>query len=74
MSGRSTPEEEHAARVAATRAYSRELARVARCYEEAATAPGLRKDAARYLVSEAERLTRESRANADRADELEHRT
>ena len=57
--------------VAARRAYAKELARLAGVYREAAGAPGLRKDAARYLESEADRLDRESKLNEEFAYEQE---
>ena len=50
--------------------YAKELARVAAVYREAATAVGLRKDAAKYLAAEADRLDSESRGNANYAEDL----
>lgn len=60
-----TPEHER------VRLYARDLRSTAEAYAVAADAPGLRKDAARYLYAESMRLTRESGFYFDRADELE---
>lgn len=53
------------------RLYGRDLRATAQAYAVAADAPGLRKDAARYLFQESERLFREGGAALDRADDLE---
>jgi hypothetical protein len=53
------------------RLYGRDLRATAQAYAVAADAPGLRKDAAKYLFAESMRLTREGGAALDRADELE---
>jgi hypothetical protein len=53
------------------RLYARRLREHAECYAVAADAPGLRKDAARYLYAESTRLTRESGLWFDKADELD---
>jgi hypothetical protein len=53
------------------RAYGINLRATAKAYAVAADAPGLRKDAARYLFSESMRLMREGGAALDRADEME---
>jgi hypothetical protein len=55
----------------ARRVYADELERVAAVYAEAATAVGLRRDAARYLATEGERLAREAKANREYADMLD---
>ena len=55
----------------ATRLYARDLMATADAYLKAADAPGMRKDASKYLASEAARLHREARLHLDRADNLE---
>jgi len=52
------------------RLYAKTLRATAEAYACAADAPGLRKDAARYLYAESMRLTRESGAALDAADDL----
>jgi hypothetical protein len=56
------------------REYAERLEATSKAYATAADAVGLRKDAARYLYSEALRLHREAVANMDRADEIESDT
>jgi hypothetical protein len=53
------------------RAYAADLTGTAKAYAIAADAPGLRKDAARYLFAESMRLLREAGHNIDRADDME---
>jgi hypothetical protein len=53
------------------RLYAKNLLATSEAYIVAADAPGLRKDAARYLYTESVRLHREAMAAFGRADELE---
>lgn len=73
-----TPDERSARNSADTpqhvrhRLYAQDLRCTAEAYAVAADAPGLRKDAARYLFAESVRLTRESGLWSDYADEQEN--
>jgi hypothetical protein len=65
MNHTGTPEHER------TRLYARDMRYRAEAYALAADAPGLRKDAARFLYAESVRLTHESGLWLDHADYLE---
>lgn len=60
-----TPEHER------MRLYGRDLRATSQAYAVAADAPGLRKDAARFLFQESLRLDREGMAALERADAME---
>jgi hypothetical protein len=62
---------EDAPRHETERVYAAELEAHSVAYAVAADAPGLRKDAARYLLAESIRLPREAGLHIDRADILE---